>query len=272
MDLPTWERPYYRPGGGDAFVFYVVFGEFPDAELKASRDAYRAQGVPDGITTTRHDRTRPDHAGWFVGFLTGHLGQLLDEESGAEGALALAVRAAPACLVVTGTVADPPTLDYLRDVIGLVTCALDAGGVGVLDGTSLRWWSPAAWRRDIFAPEAPDLPKYADILVSEDTTARRGDRTLWLHTRGLRKFGRPDLSVRGVRQPHVAAVIGLCNRFILLQALGDVVPEGKPVRLPGLPEGMMCRHAGDFDDPDFNNVHLQVHWPEDMDTNRGAQP
>ena len=269
MDLPTWGRPYHKPGGGDAFVFYVLFGEFPSTGLKASRDVYRAGGIPEGITTTRHDRG--DQVEWFAGFLTGPLGHLLDEESG-DTDLAAAVRAAHACLVITGTVADPPTLDYLRDVIGLVTCALDAGGVGVLDGTSLRWWSPMAWRRDIFVPEAPDLLKYADILVSEDAREARDERTLWLHTRGMRKFGRPDLSVRGVRQPTIDAVIGLCNRFILLQALGDIVPEGQPVRLPGLPEGMICRHAGDFDDPDFNNVHLQVHWPGDADENRGTQP
>lgn len=271
MDLPTWERPYYKPGGGDAFAFYAVFGDFADAELKASREVYRVRGIPDGITTTRHDRARPDQAAWFTGFLTGPLGHLLDEESG-DTDLAAAVRAAPDCLVITGTVADPPTLDYLRDGIGLVTCALDAGGVGVLDAAGLRWWSPESWRRDIFAPEAPDLLKHADILVSEDATEARDERTLWLHTRGMRKFGRPDLSVRGVRQPYLDAVIGLCNRFILLQALGDIVPENQPVRLPGLPEGMFCRHAGSFDDPDFNNVHLRVHWPQDKHTNQGTQP
>jgi hypothetical protein len=29
-----------------------------------------------------------------------------------------------------------------------------------------------------------------------------------------------------------------------------------------LPPGGAARHGGDLDDPDFNNVHLEIVWPD----------
>jgi hypothetical protein len=55
----------------------------------------------------------------------------------------------------------------------------------------------------------------------------------------------------------------LCNRFIEHMAFGLVVPDGEPIRVAGLPEGMVSRNRGDLEDPDFNNVHLEIVWPPD---------
>jgi len=52
------------------------------------------------------------------------------------------------------------------------------------------------------------------ILTSEEPD-RPG---LWYHTRGLRMFGRPDLSVRGVSPELEPAAQDLFNRFIEMQA------------------------------------------------------
>ena len=89
-----------------------------------------------------------------------------------------------------------------------------------------------------------------------------GDVAASFHTRGMRKFGRPDLSVRGVNPAYQELAIELCNRFIELQAFGHVIPEGQKVRLKGLPDGMTCRHSGSFEDPDFNNTHVEIEWPK----------
>jgi hypothetical protein len=77
----------------------------------------------------------------------------------------------------------------------------------------------------------------------------------------MRKFGRPDLSIHAVPPSHRDAVIDLCNRFIELQALGGLIPEGQVIKMDSLP-GMTCHHGGDLDDPDFNNVHVEVRWPD----------
>lgn len=81
------------------------------------------------------------------------------------------------------------------------------------------------------------------------------------HTRGMRKFGRPDLSAHGVSSRHREAIIELFDRFIEFQAFGGIITEGMEIRMGGLPSGMTCRHGGDLDDPDFNNVHVEITPP-----------
>jgi len=77
----------------------------------------------------------------------------------------------------------------------------------------------------------------------------------------LRKFGRPDLSLHHVPDAYEKAAIELCNRFIELQALGGRIPEGQEVRMVSLPDGLVCHYQGSLDDPDFNNVHVEIRFP-----------
>ena len=77
----------------------------------------------------------------------------------------------------------------------------------------------------------------------------------------MRRFSRPDLSLRNVTDNYKEAAIDLCNRFIELQADGGQIPEGQEVRMNALPSGMVCHYQGDLDDPDFNNVHVEIKFP-----------
>jgi hypothetical protein len=143
----------------------------------------------------------------------------------------------------------------LRNVIGLVAWCLDHGGVAVFDPQMFKWWSPAEWKKWIFKPAAPVPTHHLMILTSEDENG-----TGWFHTRGMRKFGRPDLSVHGVTADLREAVIDLFNRFIEYQAFGGLIAEGQEINMRSLPPGMICTHQGDVDDADFNNVHVEIKW------------
>jgi hypothetical protein len=77
----------------------------------------------------------------------------------------------------------------------------------------------------------------------------------------MRKFGRPDLSVHRVPPQDRDAVIDLFERFIELQACGGTIEEGQAIRMKTLPAGMICSHRGDLQDPDFNNVHVEITPP-----------
>jgi len=157
------------------------------------------------------------------------------------------------CMVFRGTPADDSTLNYLRDIVGLITFALDNGGLTVYDPFMLKWWSPSDWNREIFDPAAAVPTNHTVILVSNEE-----DGTRWFHTRGMRKFGRPDISVHNVTSENETAVIDLCNRLIEHQAFGHVVPDGQEIRMESLSSIGVITHAGDLEDPDFNNVHLNV--------------
>ena len=75
------------------------------------------------------------------------------------------------------------------------------------------------------------------------------------------KYGRPDISIRSVPHDAQGKAVEIVNRFIELQALGGIVPEGQAIRVDGVPDGMLASHGGDMDDPDFNNRHVAFVWP-----------
>jgi hypothetical protein len=151
--------------------------------------------------------------------------------------------------------ADQGDLNYLRDTVGLLTFLLDHGGIGIYDPHMFHWWEPGEWEDGIFRPGRAVPRHHVITLISEELE----DASLeWFHTRGMRKFGRPDLSVPRVPPQHREAVIDLFRRFIEFQAFGGIIAEGQEIRMRTLPKGMTCHHAGDLDDPDFNNVHVEI--------------
>jgi hypothetical protein len=78
----------------------------------------------------------------------------------------------------------------------------------------------------------------------------------------MRKFGRPDIRVHGVVPKHADDVTLLIERFVEFQALGGVIPDGEEIRMKTLPPGGKCKHQGNLEDPDFNNVHVEIVWPD----------
>jgi hypothetical protein len=68
--------------------------------------------------------------------------------------------------------------------------------------------------------------------------------------------------LRHVPRTQQVAAIDLCNRFIQLQAQGALIAEGQEIRMDSLPAGLMCHHGGSVEDPDFNNVHVEIRWPD----------
>lgn len=251
MQIDTWEREHCAEGGEDPFLLYVVYGNI-DTSVTLARDTYRSNGIPDGLDLMSYGPGR--HSQTVNSFREGYL---WDEFVKNDPACAELVANCQTCLVLRGTPADATTLNYLRDVVGLLTFLLDHGGCAVYDPFMFQWWNPATWRARVFDPAGPVPRHHTVILVSED---ERPD-CKWYHTRGMRKFGRPDISVRGVTPAYEEGVIDLCNRLIEYQAFGAVISHGQEVRMASLPPGGVMRHRGDVDDPDFNNIHIDISWP-----------
>jgi hypothetical protein len=251
-----WPRPRYETPGGKPFVFYVVYGEFHSFP-RLDPDNYRTLGVHPGLELSRY--VREEHSEYLQGF---EVGYLWDKLVAQDAALARRVSESSECLILRGELDDRSDLDYLRDSVGLLAYLLDHGGVCVHDPQMFRWWEPEEWRRQLFEPSGPVPRRHVVVLTStEETSETESDAGTWFHTRGLRKFGRPDLSVRHVPSHHHEAVLDLIERFVEFQAYGGVIAEGQEIRMNGLPSGMTCHHAGDMDDPDFNNVHVEITPP-----------
>jgi hypothetical protein len=247
--LTNWERSRFEPGGNNAMVLFAIYGSF--ANYKAiSGTTYRTAGVPPGVDLRRFSRAKHPS----LPFAGGEPASLLGRSN---ADLLARIERAPECLVIQGEVADPANLNYLRDCVGLVTFLLDHGGVAVADVPQLKFLERPEWRRDFFEPAKPRVHRHVSILFSEEETGTG----FWYHTRGLRKFGRPDLSLHHVPERCQEAAIDLCNRLIELQAEGGRIREGQDINVSGLPGGLVCHHQGSIEDPDFNNVHVEIQFP-----------
>ena len=247
-ELAHWDRPHWEAGGGTPTLFYKLHGEFSEAPA-VSRSKYRCEGPPPGLDLTVV--TEAEDPGSFGFGLDDVFAERLRRD---HPTLTEQVEKAPHAMIIRGEIADHGDLNYLRDTVGLIMAMLDAGGLAVFDPFILDWWTPEAWRSEIFDADGPVPRHHALILVSEQEKADRK----WIHTRGMRKFGRPDISIRGVEEGEMQAMIDLCNRFIEMQAFGAVIADAQPIRMKSLKGDWACFHGGDLDDPDFNNVHVEV--------------
>jgi hypothetical protein len=248
IEFAPWERRHYVAGGPQPFLFYVIYGAI-DTEAPLSRRAYRCAGYPAGLDVMAYGPgSNPEIVERF------RSGLLWDKLMDQQPALATAVEACDRCLIIRGSPDDSSTLDYLRDTVGLITHFADHGGCAIHDPFRLTWWEPATWKQRIFAPAAPVPREHTVILVSDEDDPS----SQWFHTRGMRKFGRPDISVRHVDAAHRNGVIDLCNRLIHSQAEGAIIPDGQEIHMASLPSGGIIRTAGDVEDPDFNNSHLDI--------------
>lgn len=131
------------------------------------------------------------------------------------------------------------------------------GAVAVLDLLTFTLFSAEEWTKKIFDPGFTPY-SHTVILASEEE-----DDSIWLHTRGMRKFGRPDISMEKVLKSDVQNASQVVNQMIFYGALG--VFFSKPVKLH-THSGMSCivmpKFIEDMDNPDFNNSYYQILWSE----------
>ncbi|MCX7512662.1 hypothetical protein [Frateuria sp. STR12] len=246
----SWPRPYWQPGDETIVLHFYLFGRFAkDLAIPAAR--YASRGLPEGVELQRftHDALR----GWDGYPLKGALGELLKEDAPHAFGQALA---AHDVLVVRGELADRGNLDYLRDTLGVLAGLLDVGGSVILDPQILTMFDADAWRRHYLVPGGAPPRHHVLVLRNGD-----GEGRAHVHTRGLRKFGRPDLSFRHVPDAQAGPAGMLCERLVELQALGAHFVEGQPLQVEGLPGELVAHPGGSLDDPRFNNTHVSFDWP-----------
>lgn len=246
-----WTRPHWSRDEAQAMLLYVVFGEFP-AELQLDLSAHGSQGLPQGVEMRRVPKAQLAH--WEGHPLRGALGDILREGNPAAFE---AARRAPECLMLRGELPDPESLAYLRDTLGIASALLDAGGVAVVDPQILEMFSAAEWRAR-YAGDAIAAPRNHVLVLCRDDD----DGNAWVKTRGMRKFARPDISIRRVPQTEVQRAGAVASRLVDLEAQGMRFGDGSLVDVEGVPGGLAITRGGSLDDPEFNNTHLELIWPK----------
>ncbi len=252
IDPAPWTRPFFEPGGGDALLLYLIYGKFRQP-LDFSPEKYQCGEPPERLEIRLlHPSDMPNGRLPFLGEEPDFFGPLLTEQA---PEIEASVHESPECLVFQLSQPDPADLEYLRDTLGLVSAAAASGGVAVLDVQGLRWFTSEGWTKEYFGEAGAAVHGHVSIFNSDD---ERNEGAYWMHTRGLRKFGRPDLSLRGLSRDQLPAALELFNRLVAIQCLGSILPDGQGIDAKGLPAGLTCHHEGTHEDPDFNNVHVEI--------------
>ena len=220
-----WSRPAFEPGGGDATLFYLAFGELAPVRLPPT---------PAGLSLTVHPQG--DSRLWVEPLVAA----ARDDAEGPPG-LAAIVRSAPDFAVLRGHRVDPPDLVHLRDAESVLAALLEAGAVAVLDVEARRWWTPDGFRSEVLAALRPAVRAHVSVRA----------RTGVVEARGLRKVGRPDLRLHRVPPDAEGRAAALC--WSLAERLVRGARPG-----PGLSAGVLRLHpCGEPGHP-----ALEGDWPE----------
>lgn len=250
MTESDWSRPHWTRDEATAMLLYFVFGSFA-AEPELELGAHGSEGLPAGMEMRRIPKAMLAH--WEGHPLRSALGGILRE--GDPEAFELA-RTAPECIMLRGELPDADSLSYMRDSLGIVAALLDAGGVAVVDPQVLQIFSANDWRARFAGEGRAASRNHVLVLCQEDADGR-----VWIKTRGLRKFARPDLSIHQVPREHAQQAGAVAAHLAELEMRGMRFGDGSTIDVDGLPAGLRVTRAGSLDDPEFNNTHLALTWP-----------
>jgi len=249
----VWPRPYWTPGDEHAVLLFFVFGEFAETlHIPAAR--HGSKGLPDGIELFRYPREVLEQ--WQGYPLHGALGEVLHQDH--PQAYAAACKA-PEVLSVRGRIEDMDSLDYLNDTLGVIAALMEIGGVAVADPQILSLFDGDSWNGRFMIEGGAPPRRHVLILCNDD--GESDDGTAWVRTRGMRKFGRPDVSIRGVPRVDSDKAGELCLRLVEMQVLGARFVQGQELEIEGLPGAMQAQLGGSLEDPQFNNTHVRFDWP-----------
>ena len=247
----SYERPYYEDLNYRPLLFYVIFG-VKNEELNVSKERHHVDTFPESLDLIFYNRS--EHSEYMSSLIGGSLGEILKEDN---PVLYEEIKNADTCAVIQGEVQNDVDLNYMRNAVGFVQALLETGAVGILDLQTFSLLTPQEWTENIFLKEF-DPYDHVVILASE-----MGDGSFWFHTRGMRKFGRPDISMEGVDKDAVDNAVQVVNQMIYYGALGAFFSRPTKFNIhTGLAYIIKPNYIDDMDDPDFNNSYYRVSWHE----------
>lgn len=211
------------PGGGSAEVVLLCFSPGAvrdDVPMSALRFGLPGQAAMEGLDVV--DLPRSADPAWFDAFRGGALRAVAQSQLPSLDALDAAQR----LHVVKVVKADPKDLTHLQGAWAVAKWLVARGATVVLDATAQRFWDGA----DVAGWE-PNRPFALSIDVNVIVEAEPDAPEATVHTRGMGKFGRPELIVFGVPAARWDAVAGLVRSLALESAAGVRFKDGDVVAI-----------------------------------------
>lgn len=247
----SYERPYYKDLNCHPLLFYIIFG-VKNEELKISREKHHVDSFPDGLDFVFCNRK--NNNSYMQSLIGDRLGKILDRE---RHSLYQMVKNTDKWAIISGEVQQDNNLDYMRNTIGFVQALLERGAIGVLDLQTFSLYSSEEWTNKFFGQEFNPY-NHVTILSSEMEGG-----LIWLHTRGMRKFGRPDIGIEDVGVSEVEDAAQVINQMIYYGSLGAFFDRDIKLHTHNNKTYIVKPHFfNDYENPDFNNVYYHFLWQE----------
>jgi hypothetical protein len=223
--VPVWQRSAFVSGGSvNQFqLFCFAPGPLrPDVPMSASRFGLPSAEAMAFVEV--RELARGVDPQWFDGFRSGSLRALATQALGSPQALDQATQ----LTAVLVSRPDAAELVHLQAGWAVAQWLIARGVTVVLDAQANRFWS-AAEVADWPATRPLALSSEVNVIVEAEPTAS----VATIHTRGLGKFGRPDLVVLNVPGSRWDAVAGLVRTLAGRQVDGALLRAGEQVTVDG---------------------------------------
>lgn len=221
--IPTWQRSAFQPGGAPNVFQLFCFSTGPLADVPMSAARFGLPSPEAMQFVEVRELTREMDSAWFDGFRSGSLRAI------ATTALQGDVSALDAATQLTAVLINRPDsadLAHVQAGWAVAQWLIARGVTVVLDAQTNRFWKGedvADW-----PPVRPfALSNDVNVVVEGEPTAP----TATIHTRGMQKFGRPDLVVRDAPAPKWDEVAALVRALAAQLVDGTVLKTGDVVRL-----------------------------------------
>ncbi|OUM58800.1 hypothetical protein PIROE2DRAFT_15853 [Piromyces sp. E2] len=246
------DRPYYENLNTHPYIYYVVFG-VKDKELNISKERHRIEGIPEGLNITL--LTEEKNGEYMNSLINNTIGNLMKKDN---LKLYKEVIKTKNWAVINGTIVKDENLNYMKDVIGIVQAFLETGAIGVLDLQIISLYSSDEWKNKIFIPKFNPC-SHVNILCTDIDK-----EIIWLHTRGLRKYGRPDVSIENVNKSNIDDPIDIINQIIIYSSKGSFFRNSSKLHTSkGKTFIINLTFIEDYDNVDFNNAaYYKIMWNE----------
>lgn len=224
--VASWRRDSYVFGGGAAEVALIALSsvKLPDP-LPVSRGRHGMPDEGDGAEAVALvARDRADDPAWFADHVVAPFADLVATDLGPEAAAA--ALAAAHAYVIEARIDDPDDLGHLQAAWALAKCVCEEGAAVLIDVHAAR----AHLGSDVAVLDPDrgfDIMHEVTLFFDEQP-----DGLLAAWSLGLRKFGRPDLVLLGVR-PEAATEAALVLRDVAATlADGERIEPGDQVAAP----------------------------------------
>jgi hypothetical protein len=220
LRVEPWQRPAHRPAGREAAVLLVAFtpGEVLTELNLAAVTPANAPVDALAVRLHRHE----DNPEWMDAFRTGPLRDLAARELPD----LRPIDEATCCYSIQVRVPDPADLTHLQLAWAVAARVSRAGAVAVFDAFAHDWSLPE--QVAALDPHRPfDILREISVIAESEPTPGFGHP---VHTRGMIKFGRPDL-IMGVPEDRIGDAASVLNQLATMLAEGHVLAAGHHLRI-----------------------------------------